>query len=257
MLIIISSLFFSACSYKQKPVLLKPTHKLKTYGAPILRYNASVDSSDLPFQHKIQPDNRILIIQLNTDITEVTSSLNIQEGFLVDLNGNVHLPIVGDVYVQGLTRQEAARMLEKVYSIYFKNPMFQIEIKNLQVTVIGGSGTNTGGISVPLDKEKTHLLEVLGKSGGIPNFTKIKYVRIIRGEYKDPQILIVDMSQLEVIGEKDLIMQNGDVVYLEPRAIRLVSDATQPYISLLSFLNLFGTIYLIFNVFNQNKNSTK
>lgn len=245
-------LVMAGCSYKNKPVLLKTPSKIKTNGAPIYRYNAPMDSVDANYQHRIQPDNRIKIIQLNRDIAEATSAILIADGFLVDPNGNIRLPIVGEVFVQGLTRQEAARLLEKVYGIYFKDPMFQIEILNLYAMVIGESGTNSGGYFVNLDKEKTHLLEVLGKAGGVPSFTKIRYVKIIRGNYKDPQIIIVDMSQIAVIKEDDLVMQNGDLIYLEPKGIRIVSEAVTPYVGLFAFLNLFGTIVLIFNVLNGN-----
>jgi polysaccharide export outer membrane protein len=188
---------------------------------------------------------------LNSEISESTTTLSLSEGFLVDPNGNIRLPIIGEVFVQGLTRQEAARLLEKIYSIYFKDPMFQIEILNLFALVIGESGSNTGGYFVPLDKERTHLIEVLGKAGGVPNFTKIKFVKIIRGDYKDPQIIIVDISQLSVIKEEDLIMQNGDLVYLEPKGIKILSESVSPYLGLFAFLNLFGTILIIFNVFNS------
>lgn len=242
----------AGCSYKNKPVLLKPPSKIKTNGAPIYRYNASMDSIDSNYQHRIMPDNRIKIFQLNQDIAESTAALSLSEGFLVDPNGNVRLPIVGEVFIQGLTRQEAARLLEKVYGIYFKDPMFQVEIINLYAMVIGETGSNAGGFFVTLDKEKTHLIEVLGKAGGVPNFTKIRYVKIIRGDYRDPQIIIVDMSQLAVIKEDDLVMQNGDLVYLEPKGIRIISESVTPYVGLFAFLNLFGTILLIVNVVNGN-----
>ena len=244
-------LLLVGCSYKNRPILLKPPSKIKTNGAPIYRYNSSYDSTALPYQHRIQPDNRIRIFQLNSEISESTTTLSLSEGFLVDPNGNIRLPIIGEVFVQGLTRQEAARLLEKIYSIYFKDPMFQIEILNLFALVIGESGSNTGGYFVPLDKERTHLIEVLGKAGGVPNFTKIKFVKIIRGDYKDPQIIIVDISQLSVIKEEDLIMQNGDLVYLEPKGIKILSESVSPYLGLFAFLNLFGTILIIFNVFNS------
>lgn len=248
-------IWISGCGYKNSPVLLKTPEKLKTYGAPIFRYNVTVDSTAPPYQHTIQPDNRVRILQLNKDLGEATSSLGISEGFLVDLNGNIRLPIVGNVYVQGLTRQEAARLLEKVFGIYFKDPMFQVEVSNLYVMVIGEAGSNSGGFFVTLDKERTHLLEVLGKAGGVPNFTKLKYVKIVRGDYKNPQIIIVDMSQLAAIKEDDLIMQNGDLVYLEPLGIRIVTESIAPYISLFAFLNFFGTIVLIVNMLGANRNN--
>lgn len=242
-------LVLSGCSYKNKPILLKTPNKIKTHGAPIVRYNAPSDSTTEPYFHRIQPDNRIKITQLNPDLTDAMGVLGISEGYLVDANGNIRLPIVGEVYVQGLTRLEAAKLLEKVYGVYYKNPMFQVEITNLFVMVLGEGGTNTGSYFIPLDKERTHLLEVLGKAGGVPNFTKLKYIRIIRGDYKDPQILIVDMSQLAVIREEDLIMQNGDFVYLEPQGIRFVSEALTPYIALFAVLNFLGTILIISNSF--------
>jgi len=229
--------------------MFKTPEKINMYGAPIVRYNVYQDSTKEVYQHRIQPDNRIMLLQQNMDLGESLSAIGKDDGYLVDPNGNIRLPIVGDVYLQGLTRQEAARLLEKIFGVYYKDPVFQVEIMNMFVHVMGTAGTNTGGVSVPLDKENTHLLEILSRAGGVPTFSKIKFVKIIRGDVKNPQIIIVDMTQLRTIAEDDLIMQNGDTVYFEPKKIKLFADSVTPYMVFFTFINLLGTVLLLSRTF--------
>lgn len=242
----------ASCSYKSKQIMFKPTHKIKMNGAPIMRYNAPLDSPSIEYLHRIQTDNRIFILQQNKDIAEALSSIGRVDGYLVDQEGNIRIPIVGKVYVEGLTRNEAAKLLEKIFSVYYKDPVFQVEILNMFVQVLGNSGTNTGGMSVQLDKEKTHLIEVLGKAGGVPSFSKIRYVRIVRGDPKDPQLIIVDITQLKTLAEDDLIMQNGDIIYLEPKNIKLIADAITPYIGLFALVNVLTTVFLLSQNIRRN-----
>jgi polysaccharide biosynthesis/export protein len=251
-LLLIITILFTGCSYNSKQIMFKPPHKIKMNGASIMRYNVPVDTLQVEYMHRIQPDNRVFILQQNKDIVEVLSVLSRTEGYLVDQEGNIRLPIVGKVYVAGLTRNEASKLLEKVFSVYYKDPVFQVEILNMFVQVLGNSGTNTGGMSVQLDKEKTHLVEVLGKAGGIPSFSRIKYVRIVRGDPKDPQLIIVDITQLKSLAEDDLIMHNGDIVYLEPKNIKLLADAITPYIGLFALVNVITTIFLLTRNFRSN-----
>ena len=242
----------TSCSYKSKQIMFKPTHKLKMNGAPIIRYNAPIDSPATEYLHRIQPDNRIFILQQNQDIADALSSVSRLDGYLVDQEGNIRLPIVGKVYIAGLTRNEAAKLLEKIFSVYYKDPVFQVEILNMFVQVLGNSGTNTGGMSVKLDKEKTHLIEVLGMAGGVPSFSKIRYVRIVRGDPKDPQLIIVDITQLKTLAEDDLIMHNGDIVYLEPKDVKLIADAVTPYVALFALVNVITTVFLLSQNIRRN-----
>ena len=60
---------------------------------------------------------------------------------------------------------------------------------------------------VGLNESPTNLFEVIAKSGGIGNDLKSYKIKVIRGDLKNPQITIVDLSSLEGMRNADLIVQ--------------------------------------------------
>lgn len=227
----------SGCSYKKKNVLFKTKTKIETGGVPIYRLNAQAPPEDSLYLHHIQPDDRIAVRFLNnfdisTGVNMASGGGSVNEmGFLVGTDGKVRLPLLGPVYLQGHTRVSAANYLEELYKPHIRNPNIEVSVLNISVSVMGE--VVNPGLYV-LNKERTNLLEVLAMADGVNRFGRLKEVKVIRGDLKDPEIIIFDLRQIEAIGTEDLIVHDNDIVYVEPRDIKLLGDAILPYTSLIS-----------------------
>ncbi len=133
--------------------------------------------------------------------------------YIVDNEGFAKLPIVGEFYVKGYTESELERALAEKYSNLFVDPYLVVTVNNRRAFVFKGS---TGG-SVQLNQTPTNLFEVIAKSGGIAGDLKSYKIKVIRGDLKNPQISVVDLSSLEGMRNADLIVQSNDIIYIEPR----------------------------------------
>lgn len=133
--------------------------------------------------------------------------------FLVDNEGFAKLPIIGQFYVKGYTETELERTLAEKYSNLFVDPYIVLNVINRRVFVFKGS---TGSV-VSLNEAPTNLFEVIAKSGGIANDLKSYKIKIIRGDLKNPQISVIDLSSIEGMRNADLIVQSNDIIYIEPR----------------------------------------
>lgn len=133
--------------------------------------------------------------------------------YLVDYEGFAKLPIIGEFYVKGYTESELERVLAEKYSNLFVDPYVIVTVTNRRVFLFKGS---TGSV-VQLNESPTNLLEVIAKSGGIGLNLKSYKIKIIRGDLKNPQIHIVDLSTLEGMRKADLILQSNDIIYIEPK----------------------------------------
>jgi polysaccharide export outer membrane protein len=109
------------------------------------------------------------------------------------------------------------------------------------------SGAAGSAKVVPLPYQNMNLLEVLAISGGIPITGKAHRIKLIRGDLKNPQIFLIDLSQIENLKKSDLIVQGDDIIYIDFR-----NDFAQnlllrigPYIGL---LNLGVTAYFFLNL---------
>lgn len=133
--------------------------------------------------------------------------------YLVDKEGFAKLPIIGQFYVKGYTESELERVLAEKYASLFVDPYVVVSVVNRRAFVFKGSS----GTVVGLNQAPTNLFEVIAKSGGIPDDLKAYKIKIIRGDLKNPQISVVDLSSIEGMRNADLIIQSNDIIYIEKR----------------------------------------
>lgn len=142
-------------------------------------------------------------------------------GYLVDREGFVRFPILGEFYVKGYTETELERVLAEKLSNLFVSPYVNVNVINRRAFIFRGSQ----GTTVALNPYPTTLFEVITRAGGIADNFKAYKIKIIRGDMKNPEMHIVDLSTLEGMGKADLIVQANDIIYLEPRR-NVVGDVT-------------------------------
>jgi polysaccharide biosynthesis/export protein len=163
----------------------------------------------------IDPDR-----QLMKDMPNLSAMNRVTPNYLVDVNGVAKLPMIGEFKLEGLTIRQAEELLQKEYTKFYKDPYVTLEYTNKRVIVLGAPG----GLVVPLINENVTLVEVLALAKGIDNNAKSHNIRILRGD----EVFVADLSTVEGYRKSNLIMQHGDVVYVEPIR-RPASEAARDY----------------------------
>lgn len=140
--------------------------------------------------------------------------------YQVEEDGTVALPVIGHVQVVGLTRMEATKVIEDLYrKSLLKDPIIEIKIVNLKVTLLGEVKLQG---NFPLVKDRTTLIEAIGEAGGLTEKANERNVQIIRGDQSNPQVIVVNLRDINSINNPSTILRNGDIVYVaqNKRAIR-------------------------------------
>ena len=136
--------------------------------------------------------------------------------FILEEDGKVKLPILGKVYILGLTISEAEELLQKQYAHYYNDPFVVIKVTSRHVLVFQGDGGR--GTVVQLEKDNTTLLEALAVAGGIPDNGRAFRIKILRGNLKNPEIHMVDISTIEGLKKSELYVVSNDIIYVEGAA---------------------------------------
>jgi polysaccharide export outer membrane protein len=165
--------------------------------------------------------------------------------FQVDKNGDVVLPAIGKVNLLGLTRKEASAKLQAVYSEkLLVDPIIEVTIVNVKVTLLGEFNKQGNFL---LERDNTTLIDIIGESGGITKTADPKTLKIIRGNRQDPELIYVNLNDINSLASKKLILQNNDIIVLQPtkssalsEKLESVNKVIQP---LLVVLNLGLLIY--------------
>ncbi len=128
--------------------------------------------------------------------------------YLVRNDGFLKAPMVGEVELKGKTLHEAEQILQVKYEMFYKSSFVNINFLNKRVVVLG----STGGKVIPLENENTTLVEIIALSGGIDNFGKGSNIRVLR----DNSAFLVNLTTIEGYQAGNIIMEPGDVIYIEP-----------------------------------------
>ena len=230
-------LLFTACaSYKQHIMF-------KTDAA---NYPQDIEYSKLLAErnYKIQINDQLLvrvytnegerIIDPDYVLQGEIANNNIQREevrYFVDKEGMVKIPMIGQVKLQDLTTREAEQLLEKKFSNFYKDPYVIVSFNNKRVIVLGKSG----GQVINLTYEDMNLLEVLALAGGVERDSKAQNIRLIRGDLKNPEVQIIDLSTIEGMMKADLKVYSGDIIYVEP-VVRGFSEGTRDILPIVSVL---------------------
>ena len=193
-------------------------------------------------------DENTLKILNSSVITSTNKTYNsgtpILNGYLVDNNGEINLPILGKLKVEGLNRNELIKILEEKLIPYLKNPIVYVQIQNYRVTILG-EVKNPGTYSIP--NEKISLLELIGISGDLTIYGKRNNILIIREINNVKNEIRVDLTKQNILSSSDYYLQQNDIIYIEPNRSKINSSLVSPtagiFISIASLI--ITTINLI------------
>lgn len=140
--------------------------------------------------------------------------------YLVNADGTIILPKIGEQKVDGMSLTEAEMFFEGQYREFYTNTFIQVRFVNTRVVFHGPEG----GQVIPLENENTHLSEILSLYGNIGPDVKINQIRVLRGE----NLFLADFSTPESFIKTDIIIENGDIIYVEP-VIRPFAESARDY----------------------------
>lgn len=160
-------------------------------------------------------------------------------GYEVNKDGNLRLPMLGLIPVEGNTQTEIEAIVQQRADKYLKDAIVKVKLLNYMVTVIGE--VKNPGVYYNYNNKFT-LLSVLSMANGNTDFTNIKRVTIIRPQENGEKVIKLDLSN------KDSWMSNA--FYLYPNDYVLVEPAKSKNIELNSrtFSIAFSSISIMIAV---------
>ncbi|MFD2161010.1 polysaccharide biosynthesis/export family protein [Paradesertivirga mongoliensis] len=216
-------------------------------------YVANENFAPKDFTYKIKPFDQIALrnIQNPDGLVMSTNAENVQSGiiFRVNKEGFVMLPVIGEVNINGLSQAEAAQKIQDIYSkTLLKNPLIELTVFNYKVTLLGE--TSTPGNYV-LERDNVDLIELLGKSGGLLPSADPRKVKIIRGDRKHPEIIYVNLKNLNTLGNDKLVLQNNDIIYIAPQKLSNISEGLKNYSAIIQPLFLILNAVILYSTIGK------
>jgi polysaccharide export outer membrane protein len=170
---------------------------------------------------------------------------NTANGFLVDQNGAIQLPLVGSVPVLGLTTAQARAALESKLKEYLKEPVVSLRLVNFRISVLGDVARP--GV-YPVNNERVSVSEALSLAGDL-NITGVRNnVLLVREDNGVRQYIRLNLQSKALFNSQYYYLQNNDVIYVQPGAAKYASvDSSYRNVSIV--LSALSVIALIISRF--------
>lgn len=181
------------------------------------------------------------------------SSLTTQpvlQPYLVDNEGKISFPVLGELKVGGLTKRETEQLIIDKLKPYIKEtPIVTVRMVNYKISVLGEvmrPGTFT------ISNEKVNLLEALAMAGDMTVWGVRDNVKLIReGVDGRQEIVTLDLNKAEIILSPYYWLQQNDIVYVTPNKAKArnsdIGNSTSLWFSatsiLVSLASLLVTIF--------------
>lgn len=231
-------LLASCSSYKQNIMFRATDSQAVKSATTAAEKNYTIQKNDL-LQLEVYTNQGERLIDpesfLEKERPDVASS-GTPQTYLVEMEGKTKFPLVGEVKLEGLTIRQAESILQKEYAKFYQEPYVILKYTNKRVTVLGASG----GQVIPLTNENVRLTEVLALAKGISNDAKAYNIRVMRGD----TLFIADLSTFEAYTKNNLIIEPGDIIYVEPIR-RPFSEGLRDYGPLISIITSLSTLIII------------
>jgi polysaccharide biosynthesis/export protein len=141
-----------------------------------------------------------------------------QGGHLVDVNGDIELPRIGKIHVEGLKKSELEAAIRSKLEGQLNQPIVLVRFMNFRITVLGEVGA-PGILTIPT--ERLTILEAVGMAGGVTEYGQIKNVKILRENNGVRELGILDLTSQDIFTSPYYQLQQNDVVLVDQTRYKL------------------------------------
>jgi len=132
--------------------------------------------------------------------------------YLVQTNGTIQFPIIGDVLVKGKTVRETKEILETAIKPLLKINSVDVRMVGRTFSIIGSG--KSGRFAFP--REKVNIYQALALAGDVGFFTDRSKVRILRVTENGNQIKTFDIRSKDIVNSEFYYLEPDDVIFLQP-----------------------------------------
>lgn len=218
-LVVCVAVFLTACTSTKKIIYLQDVVPLKQQEIE-QKYEVIIHSDDLL---AIMVNSRDQELAMPFNMPMVTYQLGTlgssgQQrvlGYLVDTDGNIDFPILGEIHVEGMTRMQLTELIKNklIEGDLIKDPIVTVQFLNFKISVMGEVG-RPGSFTISGDR--ITLLEALSMAGDLTIYGRRDRVGVIRENDGKRTILFHDLRSAEIFNSPCYYLQQNDIVYVEP-----------------------------------------
>ena len=166
----------------------------------------------------------VVSYQAGSEIVSTGSSQRMM-GYVVDNDGYIDFPILGQIKVAGLTRWELSELIKDklLNGGYLSDAVVTVEFMNFKVSVIGE--VNSPG-TYGIEGDKVTILQAISLARDLTIYGMRENVSVIRERDGERIIYEINLCDVSMFNSPAYYLQQNDIVYVQPSGIKARQSTT-------------------------------
>ena len=225
-------LLLTSCTSYQKIPYLQDFETVNATEEVTAMYDAHIRPKDLltitvntTDPEAAAPFNLTVQSAANSNLTQwVTQQAALQQ-YLVDNQGNIDFPVLGELHLGGLSMNEAESMIrEKLQPFLKETPIVTVRMVNYKISVLGEVAKPGTFI---INNEKVNVLEALAMAGDMTIWGLRDNVKLVREEENGKRnIVVLDLNRADIVKSPYYHLQPNDIRYVSPNKTKAKNSDT-------------------------------
>jgi polysaccharide biosynthesis/export protein len=203
----------------------------------------------------INPEATVIFNNPNITAAQSTTAAgntNNVAGYLVNQDGYIQFPVLGNIKAAGLSKKQLKDNITKGLADgkLLIDPIVNVRYLNYKVTVIGEVG-HPSVINVP--NEKISLLEALGLAGDMTIYGRRDNVLVIRETEGLKTFQRINLNTNEIFTSPFYYLKSNDIVYVETNKNKIASTGRGVLWIPIIFSALSTAVTITYIITNNNR----
>jgi len=157
-------------------------------------------------------------------------------GYLVDKEGAIDYPGLGNIQAAGLTIAELKEVIELRLQEFVKDAQVKVRLVNFKFTVLGE--VNAPG-TYSITDENISIPQAIGMAGDLTIQAKRKEILLVREVNGTRTHQVIDLTQTEWMNSSSYFLKQNDLIYVTPNTAKVKSAG---------LIGNLGTLLSVFSI---------
>ena len=215
--LLIIIVFFASCASKKDVIYLQDIDNYALDDVSNIKQKTKIQISDiLKVNIKTLDPESVIPFTKNTSSNSSSGQqlgLIKLQGYIVDENGEIEMPVIGKIQVKDLNLEEAEKKIKSKLIKYLKDPFVSVRIVNYKFT-IQGEVNNPG--TYEINEPNFTLFQALGMAGDLTIRGKRDNILILRIEGNKRIVKRIDLTKSDWMNTPYYFIKQNDVIIVEP-----------------------------------------
>ena len=167
-------------------------------------------------------------------------------GYIVNENGFIDVPIVGELQVKDLTIEEIQGKIQEIVNEYLNETIVYVKLGLFNLTILGE--VYKPGL-YQVYQSDINIFQAIALAGNATDYANKSNVKIVHQTPNGSKVTKVNLNDADILSSPEFYLKPNDIIYIEPLKMKQYGFTSIPYGTIISAISLLVTCFTFVAVY--------